>query len=64
MLSLKQFLGNDFQLDDAVPKKTNAQNVWDVDHLIYGIWNVCMILFFAAAAVVIIAVLFGRNWFT
>lgn len=27
-LALKQFLGDDFALDDAVPDKTNARNVW------------------------------------
>jgi hypothetical protein len=63
-LSLKQFLGGDFQVEDALPRKTNAQNVWDADHSIYHIWRVCMVLFFLADVTIIASVVFGLKWFT
>jgi hypothetical protein len=62
-LGVKQFLGNDFALDDAVPKKTNARDIWDVDHRIYAVWKVCMIVFAIVDAVVILAVLCGWQIF-
>jgi hypothetical protein len=54
-LRLDDLLGGDVELDDAVPKKTNAQNVWAVDHLIYHGWNWCMILFLVADVAIIVA---------
>jgi hypothetical protein len=62
-LSLKKFLGDDFALDDAVPRETNSQNVWEVDHRIYQIWKICMLIFVAVDIVVIISVLWGFNFF-
>jgi hypothetical protein len=64
ILSLKQLLGGDFQVDDAMPRNSNAPNVWDVDHSIYHIWRTCMVLFFFADVTVIASVVFGLNWFT
>jgi len=63
-LSLKNFLGNDFKLDDAIPKRTNAQDVWDADHGIYHIWKICMALFIVADGLIILSVLARFNWFT
>lgn len=62
-LSLKQFLGGDFALEDAEPKRTNAQDVWQVDHRIYAMWKICMLIFGAINTVVIISVLWGFNLF-
>jgi hypothetical protein len=63
MLSMKDFLGS-FELDDAVPKKTNAQDVWSVDHWIYQGWGLCMLLFIAADAAVLASLVFFHNaWF-
>jgi len=64
ILSLKQFLGGDFQVDDAMPKNTNAPNVWDVDHSIYQIWRTCIVLFFFVDVTIIASVVFGLKWFT
>jgi hypothetical protein len=63
-LSLKSFLGDDFRLDDAVPPQTNAQDVWDVDHLIYQVWKLCMALFIVADIFIIVSVSAGFKWFT
>ncbi len=63
-LSLKDFLGGDFKLDDAVLKKANAQDVWAVDHLIYQGWILCMGLFIIADLLVIVSVSTGRMWIT
>lgn len=62
-LFLKQYLGDDFVLDDAVPGQTNARDVWDVDHRIYAIWKICMLIFVAVDVVVIISVVWGFNFF-
>ena len=56
MLGLSDFLHGSVELDDAVPKKTNAQNVWAVDHWIYAGWIACMILFGVADILIILAV--------
>jgi hypothetical protein len=62
-LSLKQYLGDNFALDDAVPEKANARDVWDVDHRIYAIWKVCMLIFVAVDIVVITSVVWGFKFF-
>jgi hypothetical protein len=62
-IGLEQYLGDDFALDDAVPGKTNARDVWDVDHQIYAIWKVCMLIFVAVDIVVIISVVRGYKFF-
>ena len=62
-LSLKVFLGNDFSLEDAVPKRTNARDVWDVDHRIYHVWSWCMLLFFVADVLVMISASSDFKWF-
>lgn len=64
-LSLTNFLGGSFDLNDAVPKSgTDAQNVWSTNRFIYGIWMVCMFLFAIIDAFVIISLLSGASWFT
>jgi hypothetical protein len=63
-LSLKEFLGDDFALDDGVPKETNARNVWEVDHGIYHLWRDCMFIFGAVDIVVIISVVWGFMFFS
>ena len=55
-LGLSKFLGGSVELDDGVPKKTNAQNLWAVDHLIYHGWIWCMWLFMIADILIIFAV--------
>lgn len=62
-LFLKHYLGDDFALEDAVPRKTNAYDVWDADHRIYAIWKVCMIIFAAVDIVVIISASWNLNLF-
>jgi hypothetical protein len=62
-LAVDQFLGGDFALDDAVPKRTNARDIWDVDHQIYAIWRFCMIVFVVVDAVVILSVVTGWGVF-
>ncbi len=62
-LFLKQYLGDDFALDDAVPSQTNARDVWEVDHKIYAIWKICMLIFVAVDIVVIISVVWGFKFF-
>jgi hypothetical protein len=62
-LSLKQFLGGDIRVSDAMPEETNAPNVWDVDHIIYHIWRTCMALFILADIVIIVSVALGLMWF-
>lgn len=58
-LALKSFLGGNFILDDAVPSQTNAQDVWEVDHSIYQVWKICMLLFGIADLVIVLWVIFG-----
>lgn len=55
-LELGKFLEGPLELDDAVPSRTSAQNIWAVDHLIYHGWILCMELFFAADVLIILAV--------
>lgn len=55
-LGLSEFLLGNVELDDAAPRKTNAQNVWAVDHKIYAGWIACMILFLIADILIILAV--------
>jgi hypothetical protein len=62
-LFLKQYLEDDFALDDAVPGQTNARDVWEVDHRIYAIWKICMLIFVAVDIVVIISVVWGFKFF-
>jgi len=62
-LTLKYYLGDDFALEDAIPRKTNAYDVWDVDHRIYAIWKICMLIFVAVDIVVIISVEWNFNFF-
>ena len=54
-LSLRAQLGQSIELEDAVPKKTDAQNVWEVDRLSYHGWMGCMILFAIADLVIIVS---------
>ncbi len=64
-LSLTDLLGGSFGLIDAVPDKgTDAQNVWNTNHVIYGLWVACMCLFAIIDAFVIISLLSGASWFT
>jgi hypothetical protein len=58
-LALKDFLGGSFNLDDAVPRGTSAQQVWDVDHAIYKAWIICMCLFMVADTVIVVSVAAG-----
>ena len=51
------------ELDDALPQKTNGQNVWAVDHFIYHAWIWCMYLFVAADVTVIISTALNLSWF-
>ena len=53
-LRLNDLLEGNMELDDAVPKKTNAQSVWAVDHLIYHGWKWCMILFAVADVLIVV----------
>jgi hypothetical protein len=62
-LFLKRYLGDGFALDDAVPRQTNARDVWEVDHRIYAIWKICMLIFVAVDIVVIISVVWGFKFF-
>jgi hypothetical protein len=62
-LGVDRLLGGDFTLNDAVPKRTNARDIWDVDHQIYAIWKVCMLVFALVDVVVILAVLTGWKAF-
>lgn len=62
-LSLKDRLGGDFVLDDAVPKIANAETVWMVNHKTYHLWMSCMGLFMLVDAVVILSTVAGWNWF-
>lgn len=62
-LGLSKFLYDSVELDDAIPKKTNAQNVWAVDHLIYHGWMLCMCLFGIADGLIILAVIFRPSLF-
>jgi len=60
---LNEFLHGSVELDDAVPKKTNAQNIWAVDHLMYQGWIGCMVLFGVADILIIFAVGFRPSLF-
>jgi hypothetical protein len=62
-LELSKFLHGDLELDDATPSKTNAQNVWAVDHLIYHVWSWCMYLFMLADGLIILAVILRPSLF-
>jgi hypothetical protein len=62
-LAVDQFLGGDFALDDAVPRRTNARDIWDVDHQIYQIWKVCMVVFVIVDVVVIVDAVTGWGVF-
>jgi hypothetical protein len=63
-LSLKDFLGDSFKLEDAKPRLGNAQDLWAVDHSMYHLWRWCMYLFILADMAVIASLLAGLNWFT
>ncbi len=62
-LLLRDLLGGDIELDDALPQKTNAQNVWAVDHFIYHAWIGCMCLFLIADGLVIISAALNLSWY-
>jgi len=57
-MKLTELLNGAVEIDDGAPKKTNAQNVWAVDHLIYHGWIWCMYLFGVADILIILAVWF------
>ena len=62
-LRLDRNIGS-LEVDDAVPKKTDAQEVWKaVNHWIYGVWMVCMLLFAITDLLVITSALAGLSWF-
>lgn len=64
-LSLTNLLGGSFGLRDAVPDKgADAQNVWAINRVTYGIWVRCMCLFGITDSIVIISLLLGTSWFT
>jgi hypothetical protein len=61
-LSLRKLLGDSMELEDAMPKKTNAQNVWEVDHIMYHVWKWCMISFAIADGFIIVSAVFNLSW--
>lgn len=61
-LELAQLLGR-LEVDDAQPKTTNAERVWTVDHIIYQVWKVLMILFSGADIVVLALLVLQLKWF-
>jgi hypothetical protein len=62
-LELSKFLGGGLELGDATPSKTDAQNIWAVDHLIYHGWSLCMYLFMLADLLIILAVILRPSLF-
>jgi hypothetical protein len=60
-LQLPHILG-DLDCIDGKPRPTNAASVWDVDHKIYAVWKLLMILFAVADAVVIMATMLNVSW--
>lgn len=62
-LQLSKFLGGSLELGDATPTKTDAQNIWEVDHRIYHLWSWCMYLFMLADLLIILAVILRRSLF-
>jgi hypothetical protein len=52
-LALTDLLGGSLEINDAVPKKTTAQNIWAVDRVIYHGWKWCMYLFIIADGFII-----------
>jgi hypothetical protein len=63
-LSLREFLGGSFRVDDAVPKTVNARAVWAVNHTMYVVWRSCMLLFAVADLAIILSTGFHLGWFT
>jgi hypothetical protein len=61
-LSLQGLLGG-FQVKDSIPARADAVRVWAVDHAMYLVWRLCMVLFALADAAVIISTSRGDIWF-
>jgi hypothetical protein len=62
-LALRDRLGGSVEVEDAWPKRTNAENVWGVDHLIYHAWRWCLYLFGVADLAIIVSTACNRSWF-
>jgi hypothetical protein len=62
-LSVKDFLGGNFSINDAAPMTANAQDVWAVNHVMYMVWQICMSLFIFVDAAVVYSTLANRGWF-
>ena len=61
-LSLQDLLGG-FQVEDGIPTRADAVRVWAVDHAMYMVWRLCMVVFVLADVAVIISTSRGDIWF-